>query len=252
VKYIYNFLLMIQFLTRLPVKRSLPCEKEDFRRGAAMLPLIGLIVGFIQWGGFYILSKIFPANITAIFVILIGMVLIGGLHQDGLGDIFDGFFSFKGDKEKIIEIMKDSRVGTFAVLALIFDILIKYSALSFIIENNMSYAIIIVPVISRCTLVLLFLIGKNAKKNGTGNLFIQNISLKEFIVSFIFMIVPCVLLIGYKNSLIMIAISFIVTLVFLNLCNKKIGGITGDCLGANNEIVEMFSMLVLVALLYIN
>ncbi|CDI48775.1 adenosylcobinamide-GDP ribazoletransferase [Clostridium tetani] len=252
MKYIYNFLLMIQFLTRIPVKRSLPCEKEDFRRGAAMLPIIGLIVGCIQWTVFYILSKIFPANITAIFIILVGMVLIGGLHQDGLGDIFDGFFSFKGDKEKIIEIMKDSRVGTFAVLALIFDILIKYTALSFIIENNMSYAIIITPIMSRCTLVFLFLIGKNAKKNGTGNLFIQNVSVKEFIISFIFMIVPSVLLIGYKYSVIIIVVSFIITLAFLNLCNRKIGGITGDCLGANNEIVEMFTMLVFVALLYIN
>lgn len=252
MKYIYSFLLMIQFLTRIPVKKSLPCEKEDFRRGASMFALVGLILGSIQWGVFYICSKIFPPNVTAAFVILVGILLIGGLHQDGLGDIFDGFFSFKGDKEKIIEIMKDSRVGTFAVLALIFDILIKYSALSFIIENNMSYAIIITPIISRSSTVLLFLIGKTAKKKGTGNLFIGNISLKEFIINFILMIIPCVLLVGYKYTLIVIPISFIGTLGLLNLCNRKIGGITGDCLGANNEIVEMFAMLVFVALIYIN
>lgn len=252
MKYIYNFLLMIQFLTRIPVKRNLPCEMEDFRRGASTLPLVGLIVGCIQWGVFYILSKIFPANITAIFVILVGVVVIGGFHQDGLGDIFDGFFSFKGDKEKIIEIMKDSRVGTFAVLALIFDIIVKYASLSFIIENNMSYAIIIAPVVSRTSTVLLFLIGKNAKKTGTGNLFVENVSIKEFIISFIFMIIPLVLLIEYKYIVLIIIASFVVTLALLNLCNRKIEGITGDCLGANNEIVEIVVMLVFVALIYVN
>lgn len=248
-EYFYDLLLMIQFLTRLPVKKSLPCDMKNFRDGTAMFPIIGFIVGGIQWLTYYVCIKVFPANITAIFVLLIGILLIGCLHQDGFGDIFDGFFSFKGDKDKIIEIMKDSRIGTYAAVSLVFDILTKYAALSFIISKNMSLVIIVAPVISRCSTILLSLIGKNAKKTGTGNLFIQNTSPVHFIISLLITIGLSVWLIGIHNTIIAIPLGFVVTLLFLQLCNSKIGGITGDCLGANNEFVEMTVLILFTALL---
>ena len=248
-EYFYDFLLMIQFLTRLPMKKNLPCDRKNFRDGTAMFPLIGFIVGGIQWLTYYVCIKVFPVNITAIFVLVVGILLIGCLHQDGFGDIFDGFFSFKGDKAKIIEVMKDSRIGTYAAVSLIFNILIKYAAISFIISKNMSLVIIAAPVISRCSTILLALIGKNAKKTGTGNLFVENTSLGHFIISLMITIGLCTWLIGLYNSIIAIPLGFAVTLLLLKLCNSKIGGITGDCLGANNEFVEMTILILFTALL---
>lgn len=250
-EYVYDFLLMVQFLTRLPVKKSLPCESKNFRDGGAMLPLVGLLLGAIQWGVYKGCERIFPNNISAIIVLAIGMILIGCLHQDGFGDIFDGFFSFKGDKEKIIEIMKDSRIGTFATIALIFDILIKYATLTFILDKNMSYVIIITPVISRCALTFLFLIGKNAKKTGTGNFFVENSSIGHFIFSLLCTIVICIAFVGSKYTAIALIVALIVTLLFLQLCKSKIGGVSGDCLGANNEFVEIFTFMLFTVLLNI-
>ncbi|KAJ50330.1 adenosylcobinamide-GDP ribazoletransferase [Clostridium tetanomorphum] len=248
-EYFYDFLLMIQFLTRLPVKKSLPCDKKNFRDGVAMFPLIGLIVGGIQYLTYYICIKVFPANITAIFIIVVGIFVMGGLHQDGFGDIFDGFFSFKGDKNKIIEIMKDSRIGTFACIALIFDILTKYAAITFIISMNMPLVIIVAPIVSKCSVTLLCLIGKNAKSTGTGNFFVENTSIVHFIISVITTILISIYLIGTNNSIIAILLGFLVTLLFLKLCKNKIGGITGDCLGANNEFVELAVLILFTAML---
>lgn len=248
-EYIYDFLLMVQFLTRLPVKRSLPCEAKNFRDGAAMLPLVGLLVGGIQWIVYYGCMRLFPVEVTTVLTLAVGVLIMGCLHQDGFGDIFDGFFSFKGDKDKIIEIMKDSRIGTFASVALMFDILARYAAINFIILKGWHFVIIIAPVISRCTLVFLFLIGKNAKKNGTGNLFIGNVSIWHFIISFIVTIALSIVFIGVESTIIVIPVAFIVTLLFLKLCNSKIGGITGDCLGANNEFVELAILIAFTAIL---
>lgn len=248
-EYFLDLLLMIQFLTRLPVKKSLPCDSKNFRDGSAMLPLVGLIIGCIQWLVYYLCIKVFPANITAIFVLAVGIILMGCLHQDGFGDIFDGFFSFKGDKEKIIEVMKDSRIGTYAAVALMFNILTKYASLSFIISKGMGNVIIVAPMISRFTLVLLFLIGKNAKPKGTGNLFIENTSVGHFILSLIIAVIFSFLLVGVRYGIYSILVSLVVTLLFLRLCNRKIGGITGDCLGANNEFVELAIFVLFTALL---
>ncbi|WP_125153206.1 adenosylcobinamide-GDP ribazoletransferase [Clostridium rectalis] len=248
-KYLYDFLLMIQFLTRIPVKKSLPCEMKNFRDGTAMFPLIGLLIGAIEWGVYYVSIKFFPSNITAIFVILVGILLMGCLHQDGFGDIFDGFFSFKGDSDKIIEIMKDSRIGTFACVALIFDILIKYATLSIAIHKNVSAIIIVTPIISKCTVSFMALVGKRAKKNGTGNLFIGNTTIAHFLISLLITIGICSYLLGVTTALMSIIVGIIITLIVLKLCNNKIGGVTGDCLGANNEFVELGVLLFFSALL---
>lgn len=248
-EYIYDFLLMIQFFTRLPVKKSLPCESKNFRQGAIMLPLVGFIIGGIQLIVYFISIRLFTVEITTVLTLATGVLITGCFHQDGFGDIFDGFFSFKGDKDAIIEVMKDSRIGTFATVALIFNFLTRYAALSYIIHNGWSFAILITPVIGKCTLVFLFLIGKNAKKTGTGNLFTGNIKVIHFVISFIITLAISIAFMGIQNTLIIMPIAFVVTLLFLNLCNHKIGGITGDCYGANNEFVELAILIAFTALI---
>lgn len=238
MKYIKNFLLMLQFLTRIPINLSLPCEKEDFGRGAAFLPLVGLIIGAFQWCIYYLLIKILPINITAIFVVVSGLLITGGLHLDGFGDTCDGFFAFKG-KDKIIEIMKDSRIGTYACIAIVSDVIIRSLSIEFLLQNNFSYAIIAAPVVSRFTTVMLCFIGKAAKEKGTGNFFIGNINKKTFITALILAIIPVCFFLGIKLGIIAIISSVIFSMMFNIYCLTKINGHTGDTLGANNELIEM-------------
>ncbi len=93
------------------------------------------------------------------------------------------FFAFKG-KDKIIEIMKDSRVGTYSCIAVVLDLIFKYGLLCFIVPR-FSMAIISAPVLSRLSTVFIVTIGKTAKDTGTGNRFIGTVKLPQFLISIV-------------------------------------------------------------------
>jgi adenosylcobinamide-GDP ribazoletransferase len=247
-EYINDFLLFFQFFTRIPINKSLNCEKENFRRGSIFFPVIGLFIGILQWLVFYLLMKVLPVNITALFVVMVPIVITGGLHVDGLGDTCDGFFSFKGDKNKIIEIMKDSTIGTYAGIAIVFDMLARYVAVCTIVEMNLPLMLIATPIIARFTVVFLSFIGKNAKETGSGNIFIGNIHNKQMIIVTIVTLILVPLFIGLSKGIILVASALIFSFLFNKFCESKITGHTGDTLGANNELVEILVMILFIAM----
>lgn len=233
-----NFLLLFQFITRIPVNISLACEKENFGKATLYFPVVGAILGAIEYFVFYITSLWLPLPVVAIITVIVGIIITGGLHMDGLGDTCDGFFSFRS-RERIIEIMKDSRVGSFGVLAMIIDIAVKALGIYYIGMKSMEYMIIVVPMISRLFTVFIALIGKTAKKDGTGNLYIGNTNGIYFTGAMTLTLLIGNLFFNVKYILILLLGGLIVTLLFNSFCNSKIGGHSGDTLGANNEIVEL-------------
>jgi adenosylcobinamide-GDP ribazoletransferase len=237
-----DFLLMLQFFTRIPINMSLPCEKENFRRGAIFFPAVGFVIGGIQWLLFFLTMKFLPSNTIAILVLAMGILITGGLHIDGLGDTCDGFFALKG-KERIIEIMKDSRIGTYSCIAIILDLLFKYSSTEDLLVSGYSLGIIAAPVIAKTAFIFLFYIGKQAKAIGTGNLFIGNVGKKELFIATIMGYGICGLLIGPVKAVILIGVALLVTYLFNKYCESVIDGLTGDTLGANNEIIEIFTLI---------
>lgn len=244
-----NFLLMIQFLTRININKNLSCDKENFKWGSIFMPVIGLLIGGIQWALYKAIEYLLPINICVLIVILIGIILTGAMHMDGLGDMCDGFFAFKG-KDKIIEIMKDSRVGTFSCIVIIMDILFRYNLFYYIVPR-FSVAIIAAPVISRMSTLFIITIGKTAKSTGTGNLFIGNTKIVQLIIGIIItlMILLFVVVMNPRYSIILILSAILISFIFNLYCNKKIGGLTGDLLGANNEIVEILVLILISAVM---
>jgi len=247
-EYLNDFLLLFQFFTRIPINKNLECDKENFRRGSIFFPVVGLFIGVVQFLVYYILIKVLPVNITAVFVVIIPIVITGGLHVDGLGDTCDGFFSLKGDKYKIIEVMKDSTVGTYATIAIVFDILVRYAAVNTIIEVNLPFILIVVPIIARFTVVFISFIGKTAKETGSGNIFIANIDVRTLVITGITTMIFVTLLIGLNKSVILIVSALLLSFFFNKFCESKITGLTGDSLGANNELVEILTMILFIAL----
>ncbi|WP_040214306.1 adenosylcobinamide-GDP ribazoletransferase [Clostridium polynesiense] len=244
-RYFESFLLMVQMITRIPVKRSLPCQKEDFRRGAGFFALIGLIVGGIQYLLYLIFRKLFPAYVISILIILAEIFITGGFHIDGFGDTCDGYFAAKG-KDKIIEIMKDSRIGTFACIGIVINILIKFESYKFIAASNtLSLMIIVIPMLSRASMLLISLIGRPAKTGGLGNLFINNVSLLQVIINFLLPFAAVALIADPIKAVVLTAGVITVTLSFNALCNSKINGITGDSLGAVNELSVLTALIII-------
>lgn len=243
-KYYYDFLLMLQLLTRVPINKELPCEDENFKNGAGFFWLIGLLIGLCQYGLYLLLSKVIPINFVVIAIIAFEIIITGGYHLDGFCDTCDGFFAFKG-RDKIIEIMKDSRIGAFGCIGIVLNLLIKYQGYLFVANNSKAIGVLIIPMISKFSMVLLSYIGRPAKEKGSGNLFINTVTLREVIVNIIFVLIAGLLLNSIFNTIVLLIASIILTILFNLLCNSKINGVTGDNLGANNEIVILMSLIIL-------
>lgn len=243
-KYYYDFLLMLQILTRVPINKSLPCEKSNFRNGANFFAFIGLLIGLSQYLLYLVLLKSNSANFIAIFIIIFEVLITGALHLDGFGDTCDGFFAFKGS-DKIIEIMKDSRIGTFACVGIVLNILIKYRGYTLLLPKYKAIAILLIPMISRFSMIFLSYIGAPAKENGSGNLFINTVTLREVIINIVFVLIVGLLLNSILKTVILLIVAVVTTSLFNSLCNSKIKGVTGDSLGANNELVVLISLMII-------
>lgn len=115
----------LRFLTRIPVKTGGEFD-EEFHKGMYYFPLVGFIIGIITYLVSLLVGIMFPSDalVIAIIAVFTEVFLTGGLHIDGLGDTADAFFSNR-DKDRMLEIMKDSRLGTNSLLAIMFTILIK-------------------------------------------------------------------------------------------------------------------------------
>lgn len=211
-------------------------EPEDYGRSLAYAPLIGLLLGGILAGCLYLLRLLFPALISSLFLWVIYIFLTGGLHLDGLGDTADGLFSHRS-KERILEIMKDSRVGTNAVLALILVIL-SYIFLVMQIPTKFLGIIVFMPVIGRMALPLGAGLEKYARREGLGLHFINFCGSKEILIGLSITAILSVLILGIKGILILWIVGIILFLM-IKFFAAKIEGITGDILGAVCELAQL-------------
>ena len=243
-----DFLLMIQFFTRVPIKKNLPCEPKNFRRGMVFLPFIGLLIGGIQYGVIYLLRGYLPSSIVAAMVVLLPIIITGGLHIDGLGDTCDGFFAFTKDKDRIIEIMKDSHAGTFAICAIIGNMLLQYGAIDYLIDQEAFGALLVVIMFSKLFVLLTGLWGRAAKEQGSGNLFVGNVSVVVLIISVIYSVLIGSVVITLLTSLILLLAGLVGALLFYWLCYTKIKGITGDTFGALQELTTVIMLIVYCAI----
>ena len=270
-----GFLLLLSFMTRIPIPKT-DYDEEKLGKSMKYFPVVGIIVGFILLF-FCIIFNFILKNISysailplmIIVVILTDLITTGALHLDGLADTFDGIFSYRS-KHKMLEIMKDSRLGSNGALALILYFLLKFILLfSLIIESREGavYAIMTYPVVARFCSVVSCASSPYARGSGMGKTFVDNTKACGLIVAAIITILyttgmvfmPFILFTNYSLPMqfIIKTISIIVVIVLLlgifayafsKLIERKIGGITGDTLGALLEIsslVYIFLLLVI-------
>jgi adenosylcobinamide-GDP ribazoletransferase len=241
------FLLQLQFLTRIPLPFKLDFNEKEFARGIIFAPVIGLIIGLVSGGIYYLFYLITGKSLPAIIFAVIAEILItGGLHLDGLADTFDGVFSNRS-RERILEIMKDSRIGTTGALALIMLIICKIGILLSIDASLLVPCFIIMPVISRMNIVWACGIFPNARKDGMANSLTDNTGIKDIIIATVLAGAISVIFLKFKVMIVLPA-SVLIGIIFLLYIKKKIGGITGDIIGA---LIELTELIVLFAILII-
>lgn len=234
-------ILAIQFLTIIPVKMKNSPNKADFSRAVVFFPVVGFIIGTILAIANMFLSPIFQTRLVNVVLIVLLTILTGGLHSDGLADTVDGLSAGKS-KEKTLEIMRDSHIGTMGVLSLICVFFLKVSLLEVIPASMKSVALMAMPVSSRWSMLIPMCFFPYARPEGKAKSFFEGINIRLFLTATIVMLIPVIFLLNFKGLYILFIIALI-TLLLAKLISKRIGGITGDVLGAICEINEVLFLI---------
>ena len=239
-------LAALRFLTIL----SLPCRAGDdekhLGRSVPYFPVVGLLIGLAVAFIDAALLHILPPTVSGMLVVIALIAVSGGLHIDGLADTADGFFSSR-PRERMLEIMRDSRIGPMGVVAIVCLIGLKAVALASISSDLRWGAIFMMPLAGRSALAITLTIMPYARsEGGLATAFQKNPS--AFSAFWAAVVLVCV---GWITSgsigLAMAAVALVGTLVFAAYTRAKIGGMTGDTLGAICEIIEVLPALVAVA-----
>lgn len=248
------FFIALQFLTRLSIVKQTIWTEEDFGKSVKFFPAVGAVLGIIYATAIGFLIFLTGGGIP-IFVGAVGfflsIILTGGIHCDGLMDTADGLFSGR-DKEKILEIMKDSRAGSFGVVSMIFIAALQISALAELAKFSAEWAcgaIFCAPIIGRLAMVFIIKKFPYAREQGIGKAFSVYATQKIFNFAFfetILFLLPLIFLSEkiFLTSLTALFFAIIFSWRFGKFSTSKIGGVTGDIYGAVEIISETLVLII--------
>lgn len=246
--------LLFKFMTRLPIGFEPKFDSDSLGKSMKFFPIVGMVMGLILLAFFWALSYvIYSPMVMVVTLVIIEVILTGGLHLDGLADTFDGIFSYRS-KQKMLDIMKDSRLGTNGGLVLILYFILKVALiyeLDMIAGIPSGIVLLLTPAIARLNSVINCASAPYARATGMGKTFIDNTNgfgvVVATILTLIFSGIVCYVFFIPLTILIIIPVVMLLGFIFAKLMTRKIGGVTGDTLGA---VVELSEVLVLF-LLYI-
>jgi len=248
--------IAFSFLTTIPMGsknkwRQTEFAPLDMAKSLIFAPVVGLAIGAILllvWQ----FASFFPSKpIAAVFVLLAYVLLTGGLHLDGMADTCDGVFSNR-PRARMLEIMRDSRIGTNGVIALVITILIYWTAISTLPlfhELNAVVALLLFPVAGRTASIVGSGLSKYARKNeeGLGKNFVELLGLRDAIIGGVLSFLIFIGVYGWRGAILYL-ITIASTLGGVLFFKKRIGGATGDTLGAMcefNQIVFILGFIII-------
>ncbi len=255
-----TLILTLQLFTSLPINKRVEVSDERLIRGVALWPAVGIIIGVFDALIFWAAVHILPVSIAAALTLLGELWMTRGFHLDGLCDTVDALFSSRS-RERMLEIMKDSHIGTFGVAAAIADLAFKYLLLT--ASGMPIFILLAAPTAGKMVQGLCMYKANYPRESGLGKSYIGRVPLSIAVISSVFGAVwvigsliagivwtgiGCRTAIGFPVILLFVIVCFLLAWLFRRHMEKVIGGMTGDTLGAASEIIEIFSMLLMVAL----
>jgi adenosylcobinamide-GDP ribazoletransferase len=230
-----NLCLAFSFLTIIPVPVKQKPKSAALAQAMIFFPLVGLCIGMVSLAVAGMVDSHFPPRLTALFLVLIPVILSGGLHIDGIADFFDAIFHT--DRQEILRIMKDSRIGVWGTLGVVFVILFKWEALSTLLSRDIVFLLALS--LSRWSFVMIsFLLAYARPEGGLGKEVAGQVTPQHLAISTIGVVLLSLFL-GWKGlAAVMLSASFVFLLS--RWYRRKIGGVTGDVIGATGELTEVF------------
>ena len=244
---IRQLLIALGFLTRLPIGH-VPCSARDIGHSARWFPLVGALLGAIYAATARFAGPFFPPLVTAVFIIAIDGLITGAMHFDGLADTADGFGGGR-TPDDVLRIMRDPAIGSYGACALSLAIALKIAAVGALIGTPAAVpAILLAPTVGRWSAVFSSVLADyarpiaddSAKSVGSPTRFVGRI---ELLVASAITVAVAVALRQWRGA----AALFLVvatTAVWTSICRNRIGGVTGDTLGAGVELSECVGLIV--------
>ena len=237
-----GLLIALQFLTRFKIPRKREKTTELFSLSTFYFPFVGLLIGMILYFSAILGEGILQPLTLAVLLLILEIIITGGLHIDGLIDTCDGILSGR-EREKILEIMKDSRVGAMGVLSLCLLLLLKVVFLYEIILRKELYILLYMPFVGRWAMIYTLTYYPSARNEGLGQLFRKKLNKKIFFLSSLYCLLILFSSFCYLSGLTMVLIWLLTALMACftaKRINLILGGHTGDTYGAISELTEIY------------
>mgnify|MGYP002631317942 CR=1 FL=1 len=242
-RYWDDFLLVLGFFTRLPVGDFSGVWHGRLARGVWAFPVVGLVIGSVgaaAWG--LALWAGLPPLLAAVFVVMAQVLLTGALHEDGLSDVADGFGGGR-DRAAKLEIMRDSRVGAYGVLAIVLAVIMRIAAIAEL--QDVFAALLAAGAASRAAIAGLMAILPAARSDGLGAA--TGRPEAGLLLALAVALLVCLVMLGVGATLIAACAAAVGWAAIYGLARWQIGGQTGDVLGACQQICELAVLVALVA-----
>ncbi|MEH6551176.1 MAG: adenosylcobinamide-GDP ribazoletransferase [Pseudomonadales bacterium] len=237
-------LLALQFLTRLPISSSQTFSEQKQALSLLYYPLAGLIIGALLWFLAIALSGL-NVFLAASVVLVFWVMITGALHLDGLADLVDAWIGSHDNKQRMLDIMKDPAAGPVAVVSLVLLLMVKWSALVVIFQQQAFALLIFVPMLARAGLLLLFLTTPYVRQGGLGDAISRQFNRSAAIAVLISCWVLVLLCWPYPAVLFAFAGSALIFWLLRRGLMTRLGGFTGDCAGAWLEVHELLILICL-------
>jgi len=247
------FCLALMFFTRLPVAKNLPYSEKRMNQANRYFSLVGIVVGTIVAIAYYLVSALFPQQVAIVLAMMISVFLTGAFHEDGLADMADGIGGGYNQEKRLL-IMKDSRIGTYGAVTLCLALLLKFILLVELAQIAVIIiALIVANALSRALAASLIFDTQYVSDVDTSKSkpLAAKQSKQELWLLMVIAIIPCLLLPYFFEQPFTLLVTLglvlaVVRFIFRRWIIARIGGFTGDCLGAAQQISELFIYLVLV------
>lgn len=242
-----GFIMALSMFTIIPTP-YIEWDDESIKHMMKFYPVIGAIVGII-WSLIYYLMNIIcvPIVLKSVIIMIVPFVVTGMLHLDGFMDVCDAILS-RRDKEEKLRILKDSKIGAFAVISLLILFFLQFGGIYSIVEKNVQfYILLLIPITSRSIVAYFLLSRRTIKESTLGTYFKKGTNIHDriiMIIAFLIVLTVAFLLINNKGIILILLISIGVTWA-VEKCRKEFGGISGDVAGFALVIGEVVGILTL-------
>ena len=235
--------LALQLLTRLPIPAaSQPPRPEELGLSVLCFPLVGLLIGALLAGLHTALWVIDPGVLAAL-VLSVWVLLTGGLHLDGLADTADAWIGGQGDRDRTLTIMKDPRSGPLAIIAIVLVLLNKFAALQMLLAGDARVILLLTPVLGRTFIVLLLATTPYVRTDGLGAPYARYLPRLSCGLLSLLVAAATVALLEWHGAVMLAALAALF-IVLRHWLMTRLGGLTGDTLGAACELAETMALLV--------